>query len=181
MSWFCRDLCLIGGWRGSISHGYICIVLYIYRCAKCGVAVFKASMLGLGVGGQSAMGICALFYIYRSVIRCAKFGVVVFKVSMLDWRRGWGWICHRSMCIVLYISASRSAKFGVVVFHGSMVNEGGGSSGSRSAKCAVVVFKASLYKWQSICHRSMPHCYTSPLPIDHRSMLHYYTSLANQP
>ena len=31
-------------------------------------------------GGQSDMGIYALFYIYRS----AKFGVVVFKASMLD-------------------------------------------------------------------------------------------------
>ena len=34
--------------------------------------------------GQSAIGICALFYIYiRSAIRCAMFGVV-FKASMLD-------------------------------------------------------------------------------------------------
>ena len=35
-------------------------------------------------GGQSAMGIYALFYIYRS----AKFGVVVFKASMLDCKGG---------------------------------------------------------------------------------------------
>ena len=35
-------------------------------------------------GGQSAMGICALFYIYRS----AKFGIVVFKASMLDCKGG---------------------------------------------------------------------------------------------
>ena len=44
------------------------IVLYIYRsairCVKFSVAVFKASMLDWGVGGQSAMGICPLFYIY---------------------------------------------------------------------------------------------------------------------
>ena len=54
------------------------------RCAKCGVAVLKASMLDWG--GQSAKGICALFYIYieRSAIRCAKFGVAVFKASMLN-------------------------------------------------------------------------------------------------
>ena len=32
------------------------------RCAKCGVAVLKASMLDW-VGCQSAMGICALCYI----------------------------------------------------------------------------------------------------------------------
>ena len=31
-------------------------------------------------GGQSTMGIYALFYIYRS----AKFGLVVFKASMLN-------------------------------------------------------------------------------------------------
>ena len=65
-------------------------LFYIYRCAKFGVAVFKASMLNWGLGDQSAMGICALFYIYRSAIRCAKFGIVVFKTSMLGWRRGGG-------------------------------------------------------------------------------------------
>ena len=41
--------------------------IYIYRsairCAKFGVAVLKASLLNCK-GGQSAMGICALFYIY---------------------------------------------------------------------------------------------------------------------
>ena len=66
---------------------------------------------------------------------------------------------------------------GVVVIHGSMVNwREGDNSASRSAKFGVVVCKASLLKWGSICHRSMPHHYTSPLPIDHRSMLHCYTS-----
>ena len=34
---------------GLICHGYMCIVLYIYRsairCAKFGVVVFKATML----------------------------------------------------------------------------------------------------------------------------------------
>ena len=59
------------------------------RCAKFGVAVFKASMLNWR-RGQSAIGICALFYIYmyRESIRCAKFGVVVFKASMLDCKQG---------------------------------------------------------------------------------------------
>ena len=32
--------------------------------------------------GQSAMGICAFFYLLN------LFGVVVFQRSMLDWRRG---------------------------------------------------------------------------------------------
>ena len=36
------------------------------------------------MGGPSAMGICALFYIYRSAMRCAKFCVAVFKASMLQ-------------------------------------------------------------------------------------------------
>ena len=44
---------------------YMCIVLYIYRsairCAKFGVAVFKAYLLDCM--GQSAMGIYALCYI----------------------------------------------------------------------------------------------------------------------
>ena len=37
--------------------------------------------------GQSAIGICALFYIYiyRSAMRCAKCGVMVLQASMLDW------------------------------------------------------------------------------------------------
>ena len=48
---------------GLICYRYICIVLYIYKSAKFGVAVFKASMLTV-TGGQSAMGIYALFYIY---------------------------------------------------------------------------------------------------------------------
>ena len=86
------------------------------RCAKCGVAVLLASIFDWGVslpwvfvhcatykliwchgfaeiyvlleGGQSAIGICALFYIYRyrSSMRCANFGVAVFKASMVDCR-----------------------------------------------------------------------------------------------
>ena len=96
----------------SICHGYICIVLYMklpwcngfaeicarsaIRCAKCDVAVLKASMLNWR-GCQSAMGICALCHIWN------LFGVMVFQRSMLNWR---GSICHRYMCIVLYISTS---------------------------------------------------------------------------
>ena len=41
----------------------MCIVLYIYRSAKFGVAVFKASMLDWR-GDPSAMDICALFSLY---------------------------------------------------------------------------------------------------------------------
>ena len=54
--------------RQSICHGYIYIVLYVYRSAKFGVAVLKASMLNWP-GGQSTMGICGIvlslsLYIY---------------------------------------------------------------------------------------------------------------------
>ena len=48
--------------------------------------VLQRSMLNWIGGCQSAIGICALFYKYRSAIRCAKFGVVVFKVSTLNCR-----------------------------------------------------------------------------------------------
>ena len=48
------------------------------RCAKCGVAVLKASLLN--GGSQSAMGICALCYIWNVC------GVMVLQRSMLDWR-----------------------------------------------------------------------------------------------
>ena len=54
------------------------IVLYIKICQ-----VWCSSIQGIYaqlMGGQSAMGIYALFYIYRP----AKFGVGVFKISMLD-------------------------------------------------------------------------------------------------
>ena len=50
--------------------------------------VLQRSMLDWNGGCQSAIGICAVFYIYRSAIRCTMFGVAVFKASMLDWRRG---------------------------------------------------------------------------------------------
>ena len=104
------------------------------RCAKCGLAILQASMLDGGInlpwvyvhcaiyetyfgvmvlqrsmlnligGGQSAIGICALFYIYiyRSAMRCAKFGVVVFKAYMLNWRRRWGQSA-KCICALFYI------------------------------------------------------------------------------
>ena len=60
--WFFRDLCLIGGGGG------VNLPLVYVHCAisaKCGVAVFKASMLNWRRGwAQSAIGTCALFYIY---------------------------------------------------------------------------------------------------------------------
>ena len=59
------------------------------RCAKFGVAVFKAYVLNCGGRGVNLPWVyvhCSI-YIYRYAMRCAKFGVVVCKASMLDW---WG-------------------------------------------------------------------------------------------
>ena len=62
----------------------MCIVLYVQLIWCSGMHGISAQL----EGGQSAMGICALFYIYIyiSAITCAKFGVAVFNASMLDWR-----------------------------------------------------------------------------------------------
>ena len=38
------------------------------------------------------MGICALFYIYRSAMRCARFDVLVLQASMLDWGVSLPWV-----------------------------------------------------------------------------------------
>ena len=57
-----------------------------------------------GSGGQSAIGICAFFYIYiyRSAMRCSKFGVLVFKASMLNWKGG-GCQFAIGICALFYI------------------------------------------------------------------------------
>ena len=46
--------------RGSICHGYMCIVLYM-KLVWCNG--FAEIYVLIGGGGQSAMGICALCYI----------------------------------------------------------------------------------------------------------------------
>ena len=54
--------------KGAICHGYMCIVLYIYRsamrCAKFGVAVFKASILNWGVSLPWVFVHCAISETY---------------------------------------------------------------------------------------------------------------------
>ena len=72
---------------------YMHYSIYIYRSARSGVVVLRTSMLNW-LGGQSAMGIGALFslslYLSLSIYieiereRSAKFGVEVFKATMLD-------------------------------------------------------------------------------------------------
>ena len=69
-------------------------LFYIYRPAKFGVAVFKASMLSW-LGGQSDMVICALFHIYIDLPSLVQW--YSRHLCLIDW----GSICHRYMCIVL--------------------------------------------------------------------------------
>ena len=91
--------------------------------------VFQRSMFDWMRGwGQSAIGICALCYIYMKLIWCNGFPEIS---ALLE--EGVGSICLGYMCIVQYmklicfngfpeICASRSAKFGVAVFAASMLN-----------------------------------------------------------
>ena len=97
------------------------------------------------MGGTSAMGICAFFYMWH------WFGVVVFQRSMFNG----GYICHGYMCILLYVKLIWCSGvpqisgqlggtcamgicaffymwhwFGVVVFQRCMVNWGGRSATS---------------------------------------------------
>ena len=74
-------------WGESICHRYLYIVLYIYRSAKFGVLVFKASVF---LRGDLPVDLTT----------SAKCGVVVCKASMLNCR---GAMCHAYMCIVLYM------------------------------------------------------------------------------
>ena len=66
----------------------MCIILYIYRFAKFGVAVFKASMLNWRRGSICHRYMCIVLYIYRS----AKFGVAVLQASMLNWGVSLPWV-----------------------------------------------------------------------------------------
>ena len=101
--------------KGAICHGYMCIVLYVYRsamtCAKFAVVVLQACMLNWGISICHGY-MCIVLYIKliwyngfaeiyaRSGMRCAKCGVAVLKSSMLHWGVS---ICHGYMCIVLYM------------------------------------------------------------------------------
>ena len=135
---------------------YMCILLYVKLMRYNGVAQIYG---WLEEGwGQSAIGICALCYIWN------LFSAMVFQGSMLAWR-GVGSICHGYMCILLYMKL-----FGVMVFHGSMVDwrRGWGqlttdpcntNTPHQSAQgictwcyvwnwCGVVVFHGSMVNWR---------------------------------
>ena len=115
VSWVFRDLCLIGGGVGSIWHGYMCIVQYLKLIWCNGFPEIYAE-LEEGWWGQSAVGICALYYIYIYIWNW--FGVMVFQRSMLDWRRGrvnMPWV-YVNFAIYIW------NWFGVMVFQRSMLD-----------------------------------------------------------
>ena len=158
------DLWSIG--RGSIWHGYMCILLYMKLI---GCSSF-AWIYGQLVRGPSAMGICAFCYIWKLL------DVVVLHGSMVNW---WGSICHGYMCILLYMKVIGCSSFawiygqlvgvhlpwvyvhsaiwhllGVVVLHGSMVNwQGDPSAMGICAFCyiwnmlGVAVVHGSMVNW----------------------------------
>ena len=135
--------------RGSICHRYMYIVLYIYRPAKFGVAVFQAFMflrgrdLPVDMTRSAKCGVAVFMYlcsieggnvpwvyvhcaIYETYL-CNGFAEIYAQLE----KSGGGSICHRYMCNLLYKyrSAIRSAKFGVTVCKAFMLNwrKGGGS------------------------------------------------------
>ena len=112
----CNSVAWIYGWLGGfICQGYMCILLYV-KLIRCNGFPYIYAWLEEGVGGQSAMGVCALCYIWNlfGVMVCRDLCSIGLGVS----------ICHRYMCSVLYIyrSAIRCTKFSVVVFKASMLN-----------------------------------------------------------
>ena len=58
---------------GSICHRYMCIVLYIYELLWCNGFPKIYAQLEEGGWDQSAIGICALCYIYLKLIWCNGF------------------------------------------------------------------------------------------------------------
>ena len=61
--------------------------------------VFKRSMLHWRRGwGQSAIGICALCYVYMKLMWCNSFPEIYAQLE-----EGVGSICHGYICIVLYM------------------------------------------------------------------------------
>ena len=94
---WCSGVAWIHDWlMGAICFGYMCIVLYMKLIWCHGFLDIYAQLEEWG-WGQSAMGICALCYIWK------LFGVMVFHRSMLNCRREVGSICNRYMCILLYV------------------------------------------------------------------------------
>ena len=122
--------------------------------------------IGGGGGGQSAMGICALRYIWN------LFGVMVFQRSMLDWRRGRGfnlpwvyvhcaiyetylvWWFSRDLCLIggggrgvnlswVYVHCAIYETYLVWWFSRDLCSIGGGVGGSicHGYMCIVIYMK----------------------------------------
>ena len=83
VQWYYIDLWSIGGGE----PWYMCILLYVKLTSCCAIPQIYGQL-----GGTSALGICAFFYMWN------LFGVVAFHRSMVNWRRGPWYIC-----ILLYV------------------------------------------------------------------------------
>ena len=133
---FCNGFPEIYAWLeegvGSICHEYVCIVLYVKLIWWSGVAWICVPLQG----AQSALGICAFFYMWN--LR----SVVVFHRSMVNWRRGMGSVCI-GFCAYFYMWN----LVGVVVFQRSVVNWRWGGWGLS----ALVSVHTSIYVKLSQC------------------------------
>ena len=142
---------------GSVSHGYMCILLYVKLIWCSGFPEIYA-WLEEEAWGQSAMGICAFFSMWN------LFRVVVFQRSMIDWKRGMGSVCHGYMCILLYVKLLQCSGFPEIY---AQLEEGAWGQ-SAMGICAffsmwnlfgVVVFQRSMLYWRrgmgSVCHGYM--------------------------
>ena len=97
-----------------------------------------------GLGGSSAMGRCALCYIWN------VFSVMVFQRSMLHWRRGWGQ-SPIGICALCYIWNF----FDVMVFQRSMLDCRRGWSQYCIGICALCYIWNLCGEVGSICHSYM--------------------------
>ena len=142
---------------GSVCHGYMCILLYV-KLLQCSGFPEIYGWLEEGTWGQSAMGICAFFYMSNF---CS---VVVLQKSMLDWRRGMGSVCHGYMCILLYVKLLQCSGFPEIY---AQLEEGAWGL-SPMGICAffymwnlfgVVVFQRSMLDWRRRHGVSLPWVY----------------------
>ena len=120
----------------------ICELCYIYmKPISCNGFPEIYAQLEEGVEVQSAMGICALFYI------CNLFGVVVFHRSMLNWKRGWKFILPW-----VYVHCAIYETYLVQWFSTDLCSIGGGGGGSicHGYMCIVLyIYETYLVQWFS--------------------------------
>ena len=107
-------------WLGGPSALGICAFFYMWNLF--GVAVSHASIVDW-LGGPSVLGICAFFDMWN-----------LFQRPMLHWRRGWGQSAI-GICALCYIYIWN--LFGVMVFQRSMLNWRMGWGQSAMGICAL--------------------------------------------